>query len=1439
MFRFACPLVVACLAGTALAQPVVVTTPTTINATDTTILGVPLATAQITVRGTVLTMNGRHTIASLVIERAGFAPGSLTHSANASFDYSGAGTDVVRGLQLTVTGNVQVQGSAGGLPCSIDVTGRGYPERLGPGSTSYAGGGSGAGGSHAGTGGDGSGIRGFGSTSAFDAPTDFGSGSTGNCCTAGVAGGGRIQLFANGSMTIDGNVLADGIGTSTGAAGGGAGGSVWLRASTITGAGSVFARGGDAIAGWGAGGGGRIRLDATGLPIAPTLASDARGGNNGALQAGAGSVARSATIGPAQVVTELVFDNFATSETKHSELSGAITFGGTLFVRGGAIVGPPAGDDTLHITAARGVRVLANSAISADARGFAERTGPGTSSYLGGGAGAGGGHAGAGGNSNNVAGGGTYGSITSPTTMGSGGSGNCCSSAGAGGGVVRITSLGDFVLDGRVGANGQGVSAGSVGGGGAGGSVFISVNPSSASTFSIASNARLEAKGGSSAGDWGGGGGGRIALFTPSSVLGTIMNVADASGGSDSLGARQGGAGTVYVDTNDAAPGVLFVDNKSPSPEGAWTEMTGFVSLPNAGLVVQNGARVGPKAGDASLRLSVGGPALIASTGELSASKRGFASKQGPGSVPHAGGGAGGGAGHAGAGADGSSAPGGDTYGSFLAPVTMGSGGGGNCCAAGGAGGGVVHLASQVSIAINGLVAADGESGAQGNGGGGAGGSIVLSAPTLTGSGTISADGGDGFDTTTWGAGGGGRIALLANTVSGFSATIRAYGGSGRGGCAGAGTVWLSVGGVGTLSVFNNPSCGASESTEMTGTTIVPGNLVLGSNAVLGPKHEDATLQLSVEGNATIGTSATLGADARGFPSKQGPGTVAFAGGGAGGGASHGGAGSDGSNSIGGETYGSFLSPSTMGSGGGGNCCARGGSGGGTLRLSVAGNLVNQGRIAANAEGAFAGNGGGGAGGSLNILVGGALSGSGTIEARGGDGFDGSWGAGGGGRVSVVTGASSNTFPLANFHLAGGSVGRGAGGAGTLWIRQGPGLGTLVIDNDGTLVNEGTELAGDVMVPGDVLLTGGGTLSPRAGDDTLQVFMRNLSVTSTGAISADARGFASKQGPGSVPNSGGGAGGGGGHGGRGGNGASNVGGVPYGDASNPTTMGSGGGGSCCAAGGAGGGLARLFATGSVVVDGRISADGESGVPGNGGGGAGGGVLLKAGTGLSGSGIIRAAGGNGFDASWGGGGGGRIAIFSCNITLPIANISTPEGAGGSGAQPGTIDFGSGSIAIAQQPASITVAQGETVVLSVSASSSLGSVTYQWRRSGLAVLEGDFGNRASGAQTSTLTLSNVDCFVEGDFDCIITDSCGAFPSSVAQVRSDNDYNDIDYNNDGLFPDDNDLTDFLNVLAGGACSTDPVPGCDSIDFNNDGLFPDDNDLIVFLRILAGGEC
>ncbi len=61
-------------------------------------------------------------------------------------------------------------------------------------------------------------------------------------------------------------------------------------------------------------------------------------------------------------------------------------------------------------------------------------------------------------------------------------------------------------------------------------------------------------------------------------------------------------------------------------------------------------------------------------------------------------------------------------------------------------------------------------------------------------------------------------------------------------------------------------------------------------------------------------------------------------------------------------------------------------------------------------------------------------------------------------------------------------------------------------------------------------------------------------------------------------------------------------------------------------------------------------------------------------------------------------------------------------------------------------------------------------------------------------------------------------------------------IDFNRDTLFPDTQDITDFLLVFAGGPC---PTAACNDIDFNNDDLFPDTEDIQALLRVFAGGTC
>ncbi len=140
----------------------------------------------------------------------------------------------------------------------------------------------------------------------------------------------------------------------------------------------------------------------------------------------------------------------------------------------------------------------------------------------------------------------------------------------------------------------------------------------------------------------------------------------------------------------------------------------------------------------------------------------------------------------------------------------------------------------------------------------------------------------------------------------------------------------------------------------------------------------------------------------------------------------------------------------------------------------------------------------------------------------------------------------------------------------------------------------------------------------------------------------------------------------------------------YGDANDPNDLGSGGGSDSGAAGN-GGGLIRIQAS-RVVLNGRISVDGQDGFS-YGGGGSGGGVRISS-LNWSGTGVARANGGAGTSQS-GGGGGGRIAIFHENpSTFPIGNVSATAGTGfGSGndgsvlisqtiyAPPAPLDFGS--------------------------------------------------------------------------------------------------------------------------------------------------------------------
>ncbi len=180
----------------------------------------------------------------------------------------------------------------------------------------------------------------------------------------------------------------------------------------------------------------------------------------------------------------------------------------------------------------------------------------------------------------------------------------------------------------------------------------------------------------------------------------------------------------------------------------------------------------------------------------------------------------------------------------------------------------------------------------------------------------------------------------------------------------------------------------------------------------------------------------------------------------------------------------------------------------------------------------------------------------------------------------------------------------------------------------------------------------------------------NLVIAAGGQINANGSGYAGGAaaqrgyGTGGGDAGAGGGAGGGGHGGRGGKGNVGAGGEAN-DATNaPTQPGSGGGGYSSELGGNGGGLVTVQASGTVSIDGTVTANGATCTgTGYGGGGAGGGIYISC-TNFGGSstGRLSAAGGNS-EQYGGGGAGGRIAVWvdvPPNIRTRYINSSGTDG-----------------------------------------------------------------------------------------------------------------------------------------------------------------------------------
>jgi len=242
---------------------------------------------------------------------------------------------------------------------------------------------------------------------------------------------------------------------------------------------------------------------------------------------------------------------------------------------------------------------------------------------------------------------------------------------------------------------------------------------------------------------------------------------------------------------------------------------------------------------------------------------------------------------------------------------------------------------------------------------------------------------------------------------------------------------------------------------------------------------------------------------------------------------------------------------------------------------------------------------------------------------------------------------------------------------------------SLIIENAAQVTLQSNK---ELSVENDVIIGGTFIFDSLADNRGVLTVAGNLSLGSTGRITADGTGY----GPGSGDSPGGNgvvgrAGGGGGHGGYGGYGETSVvGGSPYGSVREPIAAGSGGGSGSNGAGpgGAGGGIIRINVTGTFLLDGVVSANGEDGLEGSsnagGGGGAGGSIWVSCAT-LAGSGRFEANGGDGKGKNFigGGGAGGRIAVYysdASGFSGQAISIASP----GAGFAEGAADYGFGSI-----------------------------------------------------------------------------------------------------------------------------------------------------------------
>jgi len=483
----------------------------------------------------------------------------------------------------------------------------------------------GGGGAHGGQGGDGNASGNQAGNNTYGSslqPTALGS-AGGGCFNQkfGSPGGGAIRFNISNELRLNGVIRANGfngvVGTSNRVCGAGSGGSIYVLAYNISGAGNFTAVGGNGVVGAsftsGGGSGGRIAVyynvsNLSNPENSNVSAGGIASGSNNRDRGEAGSlifidqddkvitiyggfgfydgtgfngfdvynVTNITMIGATHVYSNLTNISFRLQHLILENSSWNVTNISLNITNRMRLNSSSLNGSTINITAPN-LSIDVNSVISTIGLGYVGRaggngTGPGggtaASNFSGGGGGyggSGGNGAGAGGSSDGV-GGITYGSNTNPTDAGSAGGGCFDTIVGSsGGGAIIINVTDSFKLDGKLYSEGKNGSIGTsarVCGAGAGGSIFINAyNLSGLGNYSSIGGFGVD----QATYDAGAGGGGRIAIYYNFSSLNDWGNVTVQGGVGKGAGGNGSNGTFIFSDLAGPIPTILTPTNGSNS----------------------------------------------------------------------------------------------------------------------------------------------------------------------------------------------------------------------------------------------------------------------------------------------------------------------------------------------------------------------------------------------------------------------------------------------------------------------------------------------------------------------------------------------------------------------------------------------------------------------------------------------------------------------------------------------------------------------------------------------------------------------------------------------------------------------------------------------------------------------------------------------------------